>query len=87
MGWEFDDKNRLHERVGPAIILVTAGINQLWCADPAITNVILSRRKDFVQLPLGAKILRFLGENILTVGIPFLAAHTWACQYFQDRQF
>ena len=71
MGWEFFDKNRLHERVGPAFILVTAGMNQLWCADPAMATVILARRKDFVQLPLASKVMRFLGENILTVGLPF----------------
>ncbi|OIW26630.1 cytochrome P450 [Coniochaeta ligniaria NRRL 30616] len=75
MCWEFDDKNRLHERVGPAIIFVTAGVNQLWCADPAMTNVILARRKDFVQLPLASKVMRFLGENILTSD-----GETWARQ-------
>jgi hypothetical protein len=68
MGWEFADKNRFHERVGPAFILVTAGMNQLWCADPAMATVILARRKDFVQLPLASKIMRFLGDNIITVG-------------------
>lgn len=66
-GWEFLDKGAIHERVGPAFILVTAGVNELWCADPHMAQSILSRRKDFVQLPIGSKILRFLGENILTV--------------------
>ncbi|OAQ85151.1 cytochrome p450 domain-containing protein [Purpureocillium lilacinum] len=67
-GWEFLDKGAIHERVGPAFILVTAGVNELWCADPHMAQSILSRRKDFVQLPIGSKILCFLGENILTAG-------------------
>jgi hypothetical protein len=67
-GWEFRDKHDLHDRVGPAFILVTPGINQLLCADPAMAQVILARRKDFVQSPTASKVMNFLGENIVTVG-------------------
>lgn len=81
MGWEFEDKNRLRERYGPAIILVTAGMNQLLCADPAMTNVILARRKDFIQLPVGSKVMSFLGQNVLTVSLHLLA-HRWSPLFF-----
>ena len=66
-GWEFRDKYDLHDRVGPAFILVTPATNQLLCADPAMAQVILARRKDFVQSPTASKIMNFLGKNIVTV--------------------
>ncbi|KAK3938605.1 cytochrome P450 [Diplogelasinospora grovesii] len=65
-GWEFRDRHELHDRVGPAFILATPDLNELWCADPAMAQVILARRKDFVQLPIASKIMSFLGGNILT---------------------
>ncbi|KAM5529282.1 cytochrome P450 CYP13A3 [Fusarium oxysporum f. sp. phaseoli] len=65
-GWEFRDKHHLHDRLGPAFILVTTAINQLQCADPAMAQVILARRKDFVQSPTASKVMNFLGENIVT---------------------
>lgn len=66
-GWEFRDKYALHDKVGQAFILVTTAQNQLICADPAMTQVILTRRKDFVQLPTASRVMRLLGENVLTV--------------------
>ena len=68
MIWELEDKNRTHEKFGSAFILVTAGMNQLYCADAEMANVILARRKDFIQLPVASIIMGFLGQNILTVG-------------------
>lgn len=64
--WELRDKNEIHEKLGSTFVIVTAASNQVWCADPALAQIILARRKDFVQLPLASKIMGFLGQNILT---------------------
>ena len=67
-GWQYRTRrNSPHSRVGPVFILVTPGENEIWCSDPAMAQVILTRRKDFVQSPMASKIMRFQGENILTV--------------------
>ncbi len=66
-GWEFLDKYSLHEKIGPSFILVTPAMNELWCADPAMAQIVLARRKDFVQSDIAAQIIGFLGQNILTV--------------------
>ena len=66
-GWEFRDKHETHRRVGGAFLLVTPAENECWVGDPAIAQIILARRRDFVQLPLGNKVIGFLGANLLTV--------------------
>lgn len=38
-------------------------------ADPALGNVILQRRKDFIQKPIVARLLGFFGSNVLQVGL------------------
>ncbi len=67
-GWQIRNRHdSLHQRHGNAFMLVTPGDNELWCADPAMSQVILSRRKDFVQSPMVSKIVSFQGGNILVV--------------------
>ncbi|GJC96777.1 MFS multidrug transporter [Colletotrichum higginsianum] len=65
-GWEFRDKAAVHARVGPAFVVVTTGLNQLMCADPAMAHAILARRREFVQPAISIKVMSFLGMNILT---------------------
>ncbi|KAK0634548.1 cytochrome P450 [Bombardia bombarda] len=66
VGWEVRDKYRIHERYGPAFILVSPDKNELWCADPDMTQSILSRRRDFPQLPMTITIMSAFGTNMLT---------------------
>lgn len=67
-GWQFRTRrDSPHSRQGRVFTLVTPGENEIWCADPAMAQVILTRRKDFLQSPMAALIMRFQGENILTV--------------------
>jgi hypothetical protein len=68
-GWEFRDKAAIHERLGPAFIIVTTGLNQLICADSTMAHAILSRRKDFVHPKTTTQAMSFLGKNILTVSL------------------
>lgn len=71
VGWEFRDKSAVHDRVGPAFMLVTTGLNQLICADPTMAHAILNGRREFVQPDIVCKVMGFLGSNILTVrGVP-----------------
>ncbi|KAL0782484.1 hypothetical protein CaCOL14_000390 [Colletotrichum acutatum] len=66
VGWEFRDKSAVHDRVGPAFMLVTTGLNQLICADPTMAHAILNGRREFVQPDIVCKVMGFLGSNILT---------------------
>ncbi|GKT77132.1 cytochrome P450 [Colletotrichum tofieldiae] len=65
-GWEFRDKAEVHTRIGPAFVIVTTAVNQLICADPAMAQGILAKRKEFVQSETSIKIMSFLGMNVLT---------------------
>ncbi|CAK7231587.1 hypothetical protein SCUCBS95973_007966 [Sporothrix curviconia] len=65
-GWEFRTKNNaVHDRIGPVYVLVTTGTNEIWCADPAVAQIMLARRKDFVPLPEAKTIMGLLGNNII----------------------
>jgi hypothetical protein len=66
-GWEFHDKAAIHEKLGPAFIFVTTGLNRLVCADPSMAHAIMTRRKDFVHPEITSKAMGFLGANIVTV--------------------
>ncbi|GKT51938.1 putative cytosine deaminase [Colletotrichum spaethianum] len=65
-GWEFRDKAAVHARIGPAFMIVTTGLNQLVCADPAMAQAILAKRKEFILADISIKIMSFLGMNVLT---------------------
>lgn len=67
-GWEFRSKHEAHARHGAVFLLVTPGENELWVADPAVAHVVLTRRKDFIVLPIVKLVMGILGENVLTVG-------------------
>ncbi|CAK7207575.1 hypothetical protein SEUCBS139899_010385 [Sporothrix eucalyptigena] len=74
-GWEFRTKHTVHDRLGPVFVLVTTGTNELWCADPAVAQILLTRRKDFVSLPEAKIIMSLLGNNIIASD-----GETWARQ-------
>ena len=86
-GWEFLYKYAPHEQHGKSFILVTPGQNELWCSDPAMARVILTRRKDFVAPPIVSKIMGFQGDNVISVSLllSYLSekgisvSHTKAC--------
>ncbi|KAK2029011.1 cytochrome P450 [Colletotrichum zoysiae] len=65
-GWEFLDESAVHDRIGPAFIVVTTSQNQLICADPAMAQVILAKRNDFVQGDVLKRIMGFAGDNVQT---------------------
>ncbi|OAA59773.1 Cytochrome P450 [Niveomyces insectorum RCEF 264] len=74
-GWEFRDKHGVHDRIGPVFVMVTPNVNEIWCADPAMAQAILARRKDFVLLPEAKWIMRLFGENMISSD-----GDTWARQ-------
>ena len=73
----------MQERLGSTFLLVTPGKNELWVADAEIAQIVLQRRKDFVQLDISKRmsyscvwtsqlmaltgILGLFGPNIITV--------------------
>ncbi|PVI01600.1 cytochrome P450, partial [Periconia macrospinosa] len=65
-GWQFRDKTAIHDRLGLNFIIVSPGVNQLICADPAVAQTILARRKDFAHQAVSLKAMGFLGKNIIT---------------------
>ncbi|KAK8104428.1 uncharacterized protein PG998_011461 [Apiospora kogelbergensis] len=65
-GWEFHDKSAAHERLGPALVLVTTGLNRLISADPVMAAAILARRRDFVHPDVTTNTMGLLGPNIVT---------------------
>ena len=46
-GWEFYERNRINKKLGRVFMLVTPGKNEMWVADAAIAEQVMSRRKDF----------------------------------------
>ncbi|KAK7967585.1 uncharacterized protein PG986_001862 [Apiospora aurea] len=65
-GWEFHDKAAVHERLGPAFVLVTTGLNRLICADPSMADAVLARRRDFLHPDITIKAMGLLGPNVVT---------------------
>ncbi|KAL4861594.1 hypothetical protein BDV12DRAFT_207890 [Aspergillus spectabilis] len=65
-GWECRQKAEIHGRVGKTFVLVTLDECTLWVADPAIANVILQRRKDFLQPEIVSKVMGLFGANVIT---------------------
>ncbi|KAH7012545.1 cytochrome P450 [Microdochium trichocladiopsis] len=65
-GWEFHDKSAIHERLGPAFVIVTTSLNRFVTADPAMANAILARRRDFVHPDVTTSVMGLLGHNLVT---------------------
>lgn len=64
--WSFWDKAAVHQRLGPALVLVCPGINHIWVADPDAVTTILTNRKEFPK-PNLYNILNVFGRNVDTV--------------------
>jgi hypothetical protein len=68
-GWQFDDKYRVHEELGDAIVLVTPGTNWVYlCNADAIHELIRKERQGEFMRP--AELLAMLdvfGPNLSTV--------------------
>lgn len=54
--WSFRDKAAVHQRLGPALVLVCPGINHIWVADPDAVTTILTKRKEFPKPNLYSKL-------------------------------
>ena len=55
-GWEFFDKYRVHEKLGPAFLYVNPGsCNELYVADAELADQISMRRKDFFQAKISIR--------------------------------
>ncbi|MCJ1318707.1 hypothetical protein MMC15_004037 [Xylographa vitiligo] len=66
MGWQFDDKYAVHQKLGGAFILVTPSVNELILADPEAITQVQARRKDFVKPPLMYEQMNIFGPNVNT---------------------
>lgn len=49
VGWNFNDKYKMHHDFGKTFVHVTPGGNELFVADPTAADYILSRKKDFIK--------------------------------------
>lgn len=54
--WSFQDKAAVHQRLGPAFVLVCPGINHISVADPDAVTTILTKRKEFPKPNLYGKL-------------------------------
>ncbi len=50
VGWPYDDKYAIHERLGPAFVVVNPLRAELYIADGEAIDDICSRRKDFPKV-------------------------------------
>ncbi|KAJ0418826.1 cytochrome P450 [Aspergillus carlsbadensis] len=65
-GWECRQKAEVHAWLGKTFVLVTLDECTLWVADPTLSNVILQRRKDFMQPEIVGKVMGLFGPNVVT---------------------
>lgn len=66
-GWSYHDKYRIHEKLGPAFVVVNPSTIELYIADGEVIDSIFSRRKDFPKPLAFYKPLEFYGKNVDTV--------------------
>lgn len=68
VGWPFDDKYAIHERLGDAFLVVNPANIELYIAEGEAIDTIVSRRKDFPKpVDLMYKPLEVFGKNVDTV--------------------
>ncbi|KAI6289876.1 hypothetical protein MCOR14_010290 [Pyricularia oryzae] len=67
-GWEFHNKGAIHQRLGPAFVLVTTGVNRLCCSDPTLASTFMTRRRDFVHADVSNHVMGIHGPNIISAG-------------------
>lgn len=59
MGWSFQDKHKLHDKLGPLFTLVTPAGNEVTVADPQAAHAVLARRKDYIKPAIMYGMLRY----------------------------
>jgi hypothetical protein len=47
MGWEYDDKGRIHRQLGPAFVIVSPGRNEIVLSEPQPIHEVLANPKLF----------------------------------------
>lgn len=47
--WSYRDQGRVHDRLGPIIMHVSPGTNELLVADADLCDFVLSKRKEFIK--------------------------------------
>ncbi|KAI4202142.1 MAG: hypothetical protein LQ350_002809 [Teloschistes chrysophthalmus] len=67
MGWSFQDKHKLHDKLGPLFTLVTPAGNEVTVADPQAAHAVLARRKDYIKPAIMYEQLNVFGRNLNTV--------------------
>ncbi|KAI9686047.1 MAG: hypothetical protein M1822_004030 [Bathelium mastoideum] len=67
MGWPFDDKRAIHDRLGSAFVICSPSCNEIIIADPAAVDNLLSRRKDFIKPAVMYDNLNVFGRNLDSV--------------------
>ncbi|KAL8671751.1 MAG: hypothetical protein Q9168_003746 [Polycauliona sp. 1 TL-2023] len=67
MGWAFQDKHKLHDKLGPIFIVVTPAANEVTIADPEAAHTVLARRKDYIKPAVMYEQLNVFGKNLNTV--------------------
>jgi cytochrome P450 len=70
----WQDKNKLHEELGPCFMHVSPGMNMLCTSDPVAIDHVFKKIKEFVK-PEVFKTLDFFGPNIITVNDEAWARH------------
>src|ERR1700750_662604 len=68
-GFEFYYGPQLHANLGKVFVAVSLDECTLWVADPALANVVLQRRKDFLMDPVMRQFIGVFGDNLLCVRI------------------
>ncbi|KAF7908603.1 uncharacterized protein EAF01_004358 [Botrytis porri] len=69
-GWEFKDKYAMHQKLGSAVIHVSAGHDWLYLCDSDSVNEVFKRKDDFDRPPdLLQTVLSCFGPNVSTVQI------------------
>ncbi|KAF4630183.1 hypothetical protein G7Y89_g7968 [Cudoniella acicularis] len=65
--WYFRSQNRIHDRLGPAFVIVNPRGIQVALADGPAVEDLLNRRKDFIKPSLFYKPLEIFGANLDSV--------------------
>ncbi|KAF7506030.1 hypothetical protein GJ744_012277 [Endocarpon pusillum] len=63
-GWEFRERWAMQTELGRSFVLAAPGGVEVWTADPEAAIQILSRRKDFLQMEIAARIMSLFGHNV-----------------------
>ena len=72
-GFEFYYGPQLHAKLGKVFVAVSLDECTLWVADPALANVVLQRRKDFLMDPIIRVFIGIFGDNLLCVRIEIIS--------------